>query len=156
MQIVRPIKFLKYIFGTIAVMTFLLFVLLMSLRLDSVQRGLALYVTDEIAGSYGIPIEVEAVDVRGFNDLRLKKVLVRDLAGDTMIYADEARAYLQTAKLLKGKGHFFMVHRPSRLVDIFYFCRKHGLEPKDIRYVVPKVDEIPNIVLIHCTSPPLS
>ncbi|MBQ5895510.1 MAG: translocation/assembly module TamB domain-containing protein [Bacteroidaceae bacterium] len=83
-------------------MTFLLFVLLMSLRLDSVQRGLALYVTDEIAGSYGIPIEVEAVDVRGFNDLRLKKVLVRDLAGDTMIYADEARAYLQTAKLLKG------------------------------------------------------
>ena len=56
------------------------------------------------------------------------------------------------AKLLKGKGHFFMVHRPSRLVDIFHFCRKYGLEPKDIRYVVPKADEIPNIVLIHCTA----
>jgi len=56
------------------------------------------------------------------------------------------------AGLLKGKGHFFMVHRPSRLVDIFYFCRKYGLEPKDIRFVVPKAGQTPNIVLIHCSA----
>ena len=53
-------------------------------------------------------------------------------------------------KLLKRKGHFFMVHRPSRLADIMYYCRKHGLEPKDLRMVVPKPGEAPNIVLIHC------
>ncbi len=53
-------------------------------------------------------------------------------------------------KLLKRKGHFFMVHRPSRLADILYYCRKHGLEPKDMRMVVPKPGEAPNIVLIHC------
>lgn len=52
--------------------------------------------------------------------------------------------------LLKRKGHFFMVHRPSRLADIFYYCRKHGLEPKDMRMVVPKHGEAANIVLIHC------
>lgn len=52
--------------------------------------------------------------------------------------------------LLKRKGHFFMVHRPSRMADIFYFSRKHGLEPKDMRMVVPKPGEAPNIVLIHC------
>jgi len=56
------------------------------------------------------------------------------------------------AALLGGKGHFCMVHRPSRLVDIFYYCRKYGLEPKDIRLVTPKKGEIPNIVLIHCTA----
>lgn len=56
------------------------------------------------------------------------------------------------ADILGGKGHFFLVHRPSRLVDIFYFCRKHNLEPKDIRYVVPKAGEAPNIVLIHCVA----
>ncbi len=56
------------------------------------------------------------------------------------------------AELLAGTGHFFMVHRPSRLVDIFYYCRKYRLEPKDIRYVVPKAGEIPNIVLIHCVA----
>ncbi|MBQ3520350.1 MAG: tRNA1(Val) (adenine(37)-N6)-methyltransferase [Firmicutes bacterium] len=54
------------------------------------------------------------------------------------------------AKLLKRKGHFFMVHRPSRLADIMYYCRKYGLEPKDMRMVVPKPGEAPNIVLIHC------
>ena len=56
------------------------------------------------------------------------------------------------AMLLNGKGHFFLVHRPSRLVDIFCSCRKHRLEPKDIRYVVPKRGEIPNIVLLHCVA----
>lgn len=52
--------------------------------------------------------------------------------------------------LLKRKGHFFMVHRPSRLADIFYYCRKYGLEPKDMRLVVPKPGQEANIVLIHC------
>ena len=54
------------------------------------------------------------------------------------------------ALLLKQQGHLFMVHRPSRLVDIFYHCRENGLEPKDIRFVVPRSGETPNIVLIHC------
>ena len=56
------------------------------------------------------------------------------------------------AVLLNGKGHFFMVHRPSRLVDIFCSCRRHALEPKDVRFVVPRAGELPNIVLIHCTA----
>lgn len=56
------------------------------------------------------------------------------------------------SELLSGDGHFFMVHRPSRLVDIFYYCRKYRLEPKDIRYVVPRAGEIPNIVLVHCAA----
>jgi len=54
--------------------------------------------------------------------------------------------------LLRRKGHFFMVHRPSRLADIFYYCRKYGLEPKDMRMVVPKPGEVPNILLLHCVK----
>lgn len=62
-----------------------------------------------------------------------------------------AEGFIKAAeKLLKRKGHFFMVHRPSRLADIMYYCRKCGLEPKDMRMVVPKPGEAPNIVLIHC------
>lgn len=62
-----------------------------------------------------------------------------------------AEDFIRTAAhLLKRKGHFFMVHRPSRLADLFYYCRKHGLEPKDMRLVVPKPGQEPNIVLIHC------
>lgn len=56
------------------------------------------------------------------------------------------------AWLLKGRGSFCMVHRPFRLVDIFYYCRKHRLEPKRIRFVHPKEGQPPNIVLIQAAS----
>ena len=52
--------------------------------------------------------------------------------------------------LLEDKGVFCMVHRPFRLVDIFCFCRKYGLEPKRIRFVHPKEGQPPNIVLLQC------
>jgi len=54
--------------------------------------------------------------------------------------------------LLKERGHFFLVHRPSRLVDLFYSCRKNGLEPKKIRLVAPRQGAKPNIVLLHCVK----
>lgn len=56
------------------------------------------------------------------------------------------------AEILNGKGDFFMVHRPSRLVDIFCYCRKYRMEPKHIRFVVPQKGKTPNIVLIHCRA----
>lgn len=61
--------------------------------------------------------------------------------------------FIRTAdKLLEKNGHFFLVHRPSRLVDIFYHCRRYRLEPKDMRMVAPKPGKVPNIVLIHCVK----
>lgn len=56
------------------------------------------------------------------------------------------------AGILKNKGDFYMVHRPSRLVDIFNVCRKYRLEPKEIRFVAPRKGERPNIVLVHCVK----
>ena len=56
------------------------------------------------------------------------------------------------AGILKNKGDFYMVHRPSRLVDIFYLCRKYRLEPKEMRLVAPRERMTPNIVLIHCVK----
>ncbi len=54
--------------------------------------------------------------------------------------------------LIREKGHFCMVHRPSRLADIICSCRKYRLEPKDIRFVSPHKESIPNIVLVHCVK----
>ncbi|NMB10184.1 MAG: SAM-dependent methyltransferase, partial [Tissierellia bacterium] len=45
-------------------------------------------------------------------------------------------------------GRFFLVHRPNRLVDILTLLRKYKLEPKSIRFVHPKINEKPNLVLI--------
>lgn len=51
--------------------------------------------------------------------------------------------------LLKPLGRFYMVHRPDRLVDIMYMLRKYDIEPKYIRFVQPKIDKKPNLILIE-------
>ena len=50
--------------------------------------------------------------------------------------------------LLKDKGTIFMVHRPERLADILEKMRKEKIEPKEIKFVYPKVNEEPNLILI--------
>ncbi|OLR56492.1 hypothetical protein BHK98_10685 [Hornefia porci] len=52
--------------------------------------------------------------------------------------------------LLKDKGHLFIVHRPSRLIDLCELCRRLRLEPGEIVFVSGKPMEKPNIVLMHC------
>ena len=51
-------------------------------------------------------------------------------------------------KILKDKGEFYMVHRPERLVDIMYLMRKNKIEPKELRFVYPKISDKPNLILI--------
>ena len=83
-------------------MTILLLLLFFSMRFDEVKHRLASYVSVELTGNYGIPLDVKSVEVRSLNDLRLKDVVLFDLAGDTVLYADEARVYLQTKMLLEN------------------------------------------------------
>lgn len=54
----------------------------------------------------------------------------------------------KSSKLLKDRGEFYMVHRAERLVDIMCLLRKYRLEPKKIRFVHPKPDEKPNLILV--------
>ncbi|MBR3041282.1 MAG: methyltransferase, partial [Eubacterium sp.] len=48
--------------------------------------------------------------------------------------------------LLKTRGTFSMVHRPSRLPEIMELMRKYRLEPKRMRLVQPYMDKEPNMV----------
>lgn len=54
----------------------------------------------------------------------------------------------KSSKLLKDKGEMYMVHRAERLVDILCLLRKYRLEPKNIRFVHPKPNEKPNLILV--------
>jgi tRNA1Val (adenine37-N6)-methyltransferase len=57
---------------------------------------------------------------------------------------------IKTSKaLLKPGGKFFMVHRPDRLVDIICLLRQYKMEPKRIRFVHPREDTPPNMVLVE-------
>ncbi len=53
-----------------------------------------------------------------------------------------------SAGLLKPRGRLFMVHRPSRLADVFWEMRRYGIEPKLMRTVQPRQDREMNLVLI--------
>jgi len=53
------------------------------------------------------------------------------------------------SRLLKEKGDFYMVHRPSRLPDIILSMHAHSIEPKEMRFVSPNANKAPNIILIH-------
>lgn len=55
-------------------------------------------------------------------------------------------------RLVKDRGHFYMVHRPHRLVDILCLCRQYKLEPKKLRFVHPNKNKKPNIFLIQCVK----
>lgn len=55
----------------------------------------------------------------------------------------------ESSKILKNKGHFYMVHRPFRLAEIICMMSKYHLEPKRMRLVYPYVDREPNMVLIE-------
>ncbi len=55
----------------------------------------------------------------------------------------------ESAKVLKPNGHFFMVHRPFRLSEIFCCMTAHGIEPKRMKLVYPFVDKEPNMVLVE-------
>lgn len=52
-------------------------------------------------------------------------------------------------KLLKENGRFFMIHRPSRLSEIFASMRQNRIEPKRIRFIHSYIDSKANLVLIE-------
>ncbi len=55
----------------------------------------------------------------------------------------------ESAKILKPKGRFYMVHRPFRLAEILSKMVNAGIEPKRMRMVHPFIDKEPNMVLIE-------
>ncbi len=67
----------------------------------------------------------------------------------TAAFSDFAAA---ASWLLPKGGRFCVVHRPSRLADIFESCRACGMEPKALRMVVPHAGEEANIVLVEAVK----
>ena len=64
-------------------------------------------------------------------------------------FADVAR---EAAALLVPGGHFFLVHRPERLTEIFAELSKNHLEIKRVRMVHSFTDSQATMVLIEAVS----
>jgi len=54
----------------------------------------------------------------------------------------------ESSKLLKDNGLFYMVHRPDRLEDIMVCMRENKVEPKEIQFVYPHINDDANLLLI--------
>ncbi len=57
-----------------------------------------------------------------------------------------------SAKVLCPNGRLYMVHRPSRLVEIINELSANGLETKTLRFVHPYADKEANMVLIEAVK----
>lgn len=53
------------------------------------------------------------------------------------------------AKLLKEKGRFALIHRPSRLPEIMALLKENRLEPKRLRMIHPYADKEASMVMIE-------
>lgn len=54
----------------------------------------------------------------------------------------------EASLLLNNCGHFVMVHRPDRLVEILDTFRKYKIEPKRLQFIYPKIGSECNHILI--------
>lgn len=54
-----------------------------------------------------------------------------------------------SSKLLNFGGKLCMIHRPHRLADIICLMRKYSIEPKRLRFIYPKKDKPPSMILIE-------
>lgn len=68
------------------------------------------------------------------------------------IYCNICDIMKVSSQLLKPNGKMYMVHRPSRLCDIFVQARKYNLEPKIMQMVYPKIKKPSNMVLFQFTK----
>lgn len=55
------------------------------------------------------------------------------------------------SQLLKNGGKLAIVHRASRMIEIVTLMRQYGIEPKRMRFVHPRKDAEPNMILIEGT-----
>ena len=56
----------------------------------------------------------------------------------------------EAAAVLVPGGRLYMVHRPFRLAELITTMTRYGLEPKRLRFVYPRSDREPNLVLLGC------
>lgn len=68
------------------------------------------------------------------------------------IYLDLEEIFKVVSYALKDYGEFYLVHLPSRLEEIFYFCEKYKIRAKEMCLVTTKKESNPKMVLIKCVK----
>lgn len=78
----------------------------------------------------------------GYSAPAESRAIARDERSCTLTDVCRAAAYL-----CRWGGAFAVVHRPERLSELLYAMTAAGLEPKRLRFVSPRSDRAPSLVL---------
>jgi tRNA1(Val) A37 N6-methylase TrmN6 len=68
------------------------------------------------------------------------------------IMIDLERLIQKVSKSLRYGGHFFLIHRPDRLIEMIEIMKNHQMEIKRIRFVHSFLHEHAQHVLVHATK----
>ncbi len=101
MNILKKIaKIGLFVFLGIAVLNVLLYLLLL---IPAVQQSVLQFALDWIRPVIKTEVRIDRIQLRLFNQVRLEGVYLEDKAGDTLLYAKELSANLDTWKLFQNK-----------------------------------------------------
>lgn len=119
-----------------------------NISLNSLEDRLIFY--NEDLKTFKLDSEVEVVTV---NPPYMSNTGILNKNDEKTIARHEVLANINDVLLcanrnLKYGGNFFMVHRPDRLVDIFFAMRSNNIEPKVVRFVKSFEGSLPTMVLI--------
>jgi len=73
---------------------------------------------------------------------------VKDIAKNEVMCTLED-IFKTASALLNSKGRLYLVHKPERIVDLVSLSRKYNLELKELRFMQPKLDKRPSLVLLE-------
>ncbi|WP_432406305.1 tRNA1(Val) (adenine(37)-N6)-methyltransferase [Wukongibacter sp. M2B1] len=125
-----------------------------SVKLNSLQNKIEI-INEDLKNIQGL-IEINSIDVVVSNPPYMNQNGgLKNPENLKAISRHEIKCTLEdvvkvASRLLKHNGHFYLVHRPHRLVDIMCLCRQYKLEPKKLMFVHPNKNKKPNLLLVKC------
>ena len=119
----------------------IIYLMSLSLRLDSVQRRLASVITTEIETLLEAPIGIESIRIIHLDKIILKNIALRDSVGDTIISVKEATAHISPYELLKKRIQINTLALASPDIKIY---RTTSQSPLNIQFIIDKLKKEEN------------
>ncbi|MBO5921288.1 MAG: hypothetical protein J6Q48_02755, partial [Bacteroidaceae bacterium] len=119
----------------------IIYLMSLSLRLDSVQRRLASVITTEIETLLETPIGIESIRVIHLDKIILKNIALRDSVGDTIVSVKEATAHISPYELLKKRIQINTLALASPDIKIY---RTTSQSPLNIQFIIDKLKKDDN------------
>lgn len=112
-----------------------IYLLSLSLRLDSVQQRLASVITNKIEAILETPVSIGSLRVIHLDEIVLKDITLRGQSGDTIVFAEKITAHISPYKLLKKR---IQVNTLAIATPDIRISRNSTNDPLNIQFLIDK------------------